>query len=307
MNMMKNKVTIKAPGKLMILGEHAVLYGYSCLAATINKYLTVEASFCENGLDEILSPQSSDQSFIRQTLAYFRQGAEKNNYYLIKTESKITGFGLGSSSATVVATVKALSYLHKIKLTDQKLFEICYQIILNLQKRASGFDVASCIYGGNIKFSGQSKKAEKISSNSLPLSVVFTRVKAGTKTMIDRVAETRNKDPQKTEEIFKAIEQIVNKGRHAILEKDWQDLGKLMNQNQLLLKELEVSTQRIDKLVEVSLKNGAYGAKLSGAGGGDCIIVLSDTAKRPGIEDALKKAGGEIIVLTTSVEGAKII
>ena len=305
--MRKNKVTVKAPGKLMILGEHSVMYGYSCLVTAVDKYLTVEAGFSERGLDEIISPQSSDQSFIKQTLAYFRQGKKKNNYFRIKTESEITGFGLGSSAAAVVATMKALSYLHQIKLTDRKLFEICYQIVLNVQKKASGFDVASCIYGGNIKFSGQSKKAEKISSNLLPLSAVFTGSKADTKAMIDRVAEIRNKDPQKTDGIFIEIEQIVNQGRQAILEKNWQVLGRLMNQNQILLKELGVSNSGIDKLAEVALKNGAYGAKLSGAGGGDCIIVLLDVNERLRIEDALKKAGGEIVVLTTSVKGAKII
>ena len=304
---MKNKVTIKAPGKLMILGEHGVMYGYSCLATTVNKYLTVEASFSESGEDEIITPHSSDQTFIKQTLAYFRQEAERSNYFRIQTESEITGFGLGSSAATVVAMMKALNYLHQIKISDQKLFEICLQIILNVQKKASGFDVASCIYGGNIKFSGQSKKTEKISSFPLPLSVIFTGVKADTKTMIDQVAETRKQNPQKTDGIFKEIGRLVKGGQQAILEKNWQDLGKLMNQNQILLKELGVSTHGIDKLVDAALKNGAYGAKLSGAGGGDCIIVLSNEGEKSGIEDALKKTGGQIINLSTSVKGAKII
>lgn len=304
---MKNKVTVKAPGKLMILGEHAVLYGYSSLATTVDKYLTVEASLTEGGEDEIITPGSSDQIFIKQALAYFRQVTEKGKYFRIKTESKITGYGLGSSSATVVATMKALNYLYQIKLTDQRLFEICFQIVLSVQKRASGFDVASCIYGGNIKFSGQSKKTEKISSNPLPLSVIFTGVKADTKIMIEKMAETRSKNPQKTEEIFTEMEHIVSGGQQAILEKNWQALGKLMNKNQILLKELGVSTSGIDKLVEVALKNGAYGAKLSGAGGGDCIIVVSEGHKKSKIEDALKKTGGEIINLSTSVEGVKII
>ncbi len=304
--MTENKVTVKAPGKLMILGEHAVLYGYSCLVTAVNKYLTVEASLTEGGKDEIMTPQSSDQTFIRQTLAFFRPVAKSNKCFRIKTESEITGYGLGSSCATVVATIKALAYLLKINFTEQKLFDICFRIILNVQKKASGFDIASCIYGGNILFSGRTKKADKISSNPLPLSVVFTGVKADTKTMIEKMAETRSKDPQKTDEIFQEIDHIVKIGQQAILEKKWQALGLLMNQNQTLLKDLGVSTSGIDRLVEVALKNGAYGAKLSGAGGGDCIIVLANADERSRIEDALQKAGGEIISLSTSVEGAKI-
>ncbi len=304
---MKNKVIIKAPGKLMILGEHAVMYGYSCLVTTVSKYLTVEASFTESGEDEIITPHSSDQTFLKQTLAYFRQEAGRSKYFRIKTESEITGYGLGSSAATVVATMKALNYLHQIKITDQKLFAICLQIVLSVQKKASGFDVASCIYGGNIKFSGRTKKAEKISSNPLPISVVFTGVKADTKTMIDKVAEVRKQNLQKTDKIFQKIGRLVLDGQQAILEKNWQALGKLMNQNQILLKELGVSTPGIDNLAEVALKNGAYGAKLSGAGGGDCLIVISEGKEKSRIEDALKKTGGKIISLSTSVKGAKII
>ncbi|MBI3954891.1 mevalonate kinase, partial [Candidatus Gottesmanbacteria bacterium] len=299
--------TIKAPGKLMILGEHAVLYGYSCLVTAVNKYLTVEASFSGSGKDEIITPHSSDQTFIRQSLAYFRKAFAIDKFFRIKTKSEITGYGLGSSSATVVATIKALIYLLKINLTEQKLFDICFRIVLIVQKKASGFDIASCIYGGNIMFSGQTKIAEKISSNPLPISVVFTGVKADTKTMIGQVAETRNKNPQKTDEIFKEIDHIVKMGQQAILGKNWQALGLLMNQNQILLKDLGVSTSGIDKLVDTALQNGAYGAKLSGAGGGDCIIVLANADERTRIEDALQKAGGEIINLSTSVEGTKII
>ena len=82
-------------------------------------------------------------------------------------------------------------------------------------------------------------------------------------------------------------------------------LGKLMNRNQELLKELGVSTRLIDRLIKSALKAGAFGAKLSGAGGGDCIITLVDDLKRHKVEQALVKTGGVLVPVETGAEGVR--
>jgi len=87
---------------------------------------------------------------------------------------------------------------------------------------------------------------------------------------------------------------------------DWKKVGELMNLNQDLLRNLGVSSEKLENLIAASLASGAYGAKLSGAGGGDCMIAIANRENWGAIEKAIKKAGGEIIKATLQTEGVKI-
>jgi len=98
----------------------------------------------------------------------------------------------------------------------------------------------------------------------------------------------------------------VEQARTALLKHDWQKLGMLMNDNHKILQELGVSTGKLDRMCWAALGAGAYGAKLSGAGGGDCMIALVDPKKKDLIEKALIKAGGQILPLNTGATGVRL-
>lgn len=307
MKQLKDIVTVKAPGKLMLMGEHAVVYGYPCLVTAIDKYLTVKIQKLDKQDDFLDLPWGVDDRIVRETLSLFRRKYQVKQRIFLKTESSLTGYGLGSSSATIVATFTALCLLFSIKLAKKELFDLSFQVILSIQKRASGFDLASAIYGGTIIFNGKSKKVEHLTDQPLPLIVVYTGTKGDTQTMIDKVADLRKKQTQFSKNVFSQIGKLVEKGRVSLEKKDWRLLGEYFNQSQLLLKSLGISTRKIDRFIEVILETGAYGTKLSGAGGGDCIIALISDKNRIDVVNALKKAGGKVLDVKTGAEGVKEI
>lgn len=288
-------ITVYVPGKLMLLGEHVVVYGYPCIVSSVNKFLKVECSFSEKFEDIIDIPKGTDDQLIKISVNTFRNKFQKKDKLHIKTESEITGFGLGSSAAVTVGVMKALSGLYEITLSRDKLFNLSYQTIIRLQPRSSGFDIASCIWGGTILFTGEDKNVESLSDNLLPILVIFSGAKADTVGMVEKVAVLKKNEPEKTAEAFQSIGKIVEKGRIALSQKDWMGFGKLMNENHELLRSLGISNNILDNLVETCLKAGAFGAKISGAGGGDCIIAIAPEARIEYIKRAVNSSGGKII------------
>ncbi len=98
----------------------------------------------------------------------------------------------------------------------------------------------------------------------------------------------------------------MEKGKKAIVRRDWKLLGGLFNQNQTLLSKLGVSTDKLDKMCLSALTAGAYGAKLSGAGGGDCMIALVNSKYKKKVEKAMEEVGGKIINVESADEGVRV-
>lgn len=301
------KVVVKAPGKLMLLGEHAVVYGYPCLVTAINKYLTVILEEKEGKTDNLTTPQVTNQTFIKTALALFRGYYPSKKRYIIQTESELGTYGLGSSGATVVAVITAMSEIQEVKLTKEELFKLCYEAVLRVQKTGSGFDVAASIYGGTICFDGKTKKTDIITTDTIPIVVGYTGIKADTVTLVNQVGTYYKENRKETEHICAEIALCTQKAKIAIREKNWLSLGNLMNKNHTLLRTLHVSTPRLDTLVRVALDALAAGAKLSGAGGGDCMIALVSSEKRNAVVEAIKQNGGEVIYCQTSAQGVHIV
>lgn len=293
----RKPVITSAPGKLMLLGEHAVVYGYPCIVMAINKWMKVaveridHASVDLNGI--------SDTRFIKAAIGVFRSEFDVQvKGVKITTESEFGGIsGLGSSAATTVATMKALSLFCKKQLTDRELFELSYKVVLQVQGVGSGFDVAASVYGGVLYYKQNGRNIEKLSVDNLPLLVFYTGAKAHTAEIVQEVGKINS---TKRTQIFDHIGELVEQGKNHLLHNEWQKLGKIMNQNQKLLQELSVSSVKIDKLVSVAQNAGAFGAKLSGAGRGDCVVVLAPKEKRGDIISAVEKVGGEYIDISVT-------
>lgn len=263
-------------GKLLLFGDHAVLYDRPCLVAAIDCYVTV-------ALTESIGRESV---FVAATRRLFEQ-----KYGPVKFGFKINGFssryGLGSSAAVTVVVAKTCFELKKIKISKQKLFDFCYRVVQQVQGVGSGFDLAAAIYGGVVYFVTGGKKIERLKVKQLPLVVGYSGIKADTVTMIKKAIVSQS--------FLKKSEGIVNQARRALEKKDWLTAGKLMNQNHEILVQIGVSTPRLNAMVDGANRAGAYGAKLSGAGGGDCMIALVSSVCRPAVERAIRQAGGEII------------
>lgn len=302
--MEKNNVTTSAPGKLLLLGDHAVVYGYPCLVTAVNYRVFVEVSLSDR--DEFIFPEGNGNNFIQIALELFRKKFHKPQSLQIKTwASYKESYGLGSSSAVTVAFVKALLELFSIPLSKKELFDFCYKVVLKVQGVGSGFDVAAAIWGGTLYFVTAGKKIEPLKIAEIPLVVAYSGSKGNTAELVKKVAQLK-KESKRVDELFMPIEMKVDDARDWLTAKNFKGFGHYMDWYHDLLQQLEVSTPKLDELVKAARKAGAYGAKLSGAGGGDCIIAVASPEKKEEVEKSLGKTGGKVLNVKTNEEGVRI-
>lgn len=279
-------MTTSAPGKLLLFGEHAVVYGYPCIVTAIDKRLVVQ--------------QGRSQGDTRFIDAAIKAWGEPGQTF--SAESSFSGkYGFGSSSAVTVATLKML----RPDVDNTTLFNAAYKIVLDVQGTGSGIDVAAAVYGGTLYYM-KDKIIEPMSVSDMPLIVGYTGVKANTTTIIKDVAAKRENEPQKVNKIFEAIGKFVEEAKQKMVEGDWERVGKLMDFNQEYLRDLGVSSEKLEALIAAAKSAGAWGAKLSGAGEGDCMIALAPIDKREAIQKAIQDAGGEVINVTPDAEGVRV-
>lgn len=279
----------------MLFGEHAVIYGYPCIVTAVDKYVTVEIEKIVSDHDILITPDVSDTSFVRNSIGLFRKKFRTDGKISLKTYSELGNYGLGSSAAVTVATTSALAKLYDARLSQKELFDLSYEVVLAVQKTASGFDVAASVFGGTILFNGKNKTATPINSEKLPLMCIYSGKKASTVIMIGKVRQLKNNEPKLVDEIFSEISKIVNQAKQAVENCDWKTLGSLMGKNHELLVRLGVSNRELNRLVISLNQAGALGSKLSGAGGGDCVISLVPEDKRKNIEKTINNMGFKIV------------
>jgi len=317
-------VTASAPGKLMLMGDHAVLYDRPCIVTAVDQRMRVTIDKIDTFELQIQAPNVNindyrvsinnlsnekipkNVRFIQTAVFNFFKNYKKISGLKITTKSDFSAlYGLGSSSAVTVATIKSLAKLFEVNISNKELFDLSFKIVIDIQKKGSGFDVAAAVYGGTLHYKSAGSIPEKLNVRNLPILVGYTGVKADTVKLIEKVAKAFKSNPNQINKIFDDIKNLVNQGKKAINEHDYVKLGKLFSKNQTILIQLGVSTDKINLLNQAVLDLGAYGAKLSGAGGGDCTITLCPNEIREKIIDAINKYGTQI-PMSINAEGVKI-
>ena len=287
------KITESASGKVVLFGEHAVVYGHPSIVAAIDKRLFVTITSRHSGSSRI--SERYDNRFIQSACDIFKSTFNVDfDEIRIQTRSEFEGIsGLGSSGAVTVALIKALSRFFKIPLTQKELFDLCYQAVKKVQPKGSGIDIAAAVYGGVLLYKNKLVCPVGLSVNNLfsQLLVCSTGIKADSEKLLDTVSRFKNK-----EIVFDQMDNITNQAVVALEKNDWQQVGELMNQQHALLQTMGVSSEKIEKLVSSARASGTYGAKLSGGGGGDCIIVLVSPDKKEQVRESLIQNGGILVV-----------
>ena len=326
----QHTIRVSAPGKLMLLGEHAVVYRRPCLATAMDARLHLTLSLAEpdDGRFTIFAPDvgvdgsqgriaeafagghalAPGTRFIESALAVFYERTGIAHGLTISTHSDFPStHGLGSSSATVAAMLYGLSRLFDLNLDPDELFSLGLDAVRRVQQLGSGFDLATAIYGGTLFYdNARPRQILPLNSPALPLVVAYSGIKADTPTLVQRVAQRLESWPDATNGIFDVMAHMVKDARCALEDGDWARLGELMDIQHGLLHALGVDTQATARLVFAARAAGAYGAKLSGAGGGDCVIALAPEDRRGAIEAALIEAGGEIIRIAPHAPGVRV-
>jgi len=321
----RQKVTASAPGKLMLFGEHAVVYGIPSIVTAVDQRISVEVE--KNGVDAFhleapdlglaaysktigdLGKKQLPKAvrFIEMFYKRFLDKYPQKEGIDVTTRSDFSAsYGFGSSSAVTVAFAKALTSLYGIELSKKDLFNLCYQTVIDVQGVGSGFDIATAIWGGTIYYVAPAKVVEVIEILDLPIVVGYTGVKADTPTLIRMVQGLRAKNKKKIENIFNLTGEIVNMARVGMERGDWELVGGLMKKNQKLLRKLQVSSVELEDLIKAAEKSGAYGAKLSGAGGGDCMVAVVSGENKDGVERGIGAVGGGLVRVVLGAEGVRI-
>ncbi len=320
-----NTVVSSAPGKLMLFGEHAVVYGHPCIVTAVDQRMRVSVSFNGKGEIVVRAPQVGLERYSKKIALLGKHDVPKpvrfiellvknyqDQYGLergldIITESEFSAdYGFGSSAAVTVALAYGLAQLHSLRLSNQQLFELCFKAVLDVQGVGSGFDIAASIYGGTLYYIKGGSSIQSISwDGDCPIVVGYTGIKADTPTLIRQVAEYRVHQLEKTTSTFEHISEIVHSAEVAFSKQQYKVLGKLATKNQKLLHSLGISSVELDRLISAAQQAGALGSKLSGAGGGDCMISFVSDKKREDVEAVISNAGGEVVDVRLHAQGVR--
>jgi mevalonate kinase len=302
----------KAPGKIILSGEQFVVLGAPAVAMAINLYSKAKArpndhNSVQIGVDiplRFLSRSETShhlpdsQGFLRPlriaaeaTLDHIgksRQGMDVN----VECEIPIAA-GLGSSASTTVSIISAVSKSQGVKLERKEIFKLAFAPERFLHWKPSGVDQATCIYGGTIEFTRPSTiKPIQVRTDPL-LLLCDSGIHHQTKTLVGSVVKKSQKDRDRFKDYLSQVREISRGVSKALRTADSEDLGSLMSTNHNLLQKIGVSHPKLDRLVGAAKRAGALGAKLTGAGGGGCIVAVCPSINgRERIARTLRREGG---------------
>ena len=303
-------------GKVILFGEHFVVHGVPGIVSAIDSSTDAEVKKAAKGLnvkDERKTAKGyGEEKRLQQIESIERMlkamDLDPQTPLDIWIGGTLPGFsGLGASAASSVAIARAINEEFNLNLTNERINAIAYEGEKAYAGNPSGIDNTAATYGGLMWFrknpAGGSDLVEKIHIRK-PVEIVIgsTGKVANTKAMVEGVAERKKKDPQKYDPLFKQAESLAIAGRKALEAGDLKKVGDLMNENHRILQEIGVSSKELDLLVDMARKQGAFGAKLTGGGGGGCMVALTPGKEVQGkVASAFKTAGYEFLATKIGV------
>lgn len=322
-------VVASAPAKIILFGEHFVVYGEPAIVLAIDRraYATVDfnddkslhvksSNLKLKGCfkDGMFKVEQGDAREARSRFEPVRLAVEKvlakygaNVGLNVEINSTVpVAAGLGSSAAVVAAVTAGVGALLKVKMSKEDVFAIALEAEKTVHGTPSGVDPAIATYGGSILFQTDTGFKPLEVKAQIPLVIGDTGVERFTRIQVEKVRKIADNYPQVMEPLRKAAREIVLRGIDALKENDLDTLGELMNINQALLYGIGVSDESLEWLINAARKAGALGAKLTGAGGGGCMIALANDEKLGTVQDAIMRAGGRPFMARKTDEGVKI-
>ncbi len=296
-------------GKAILLNEHFVVYGVPAIVSAIGKYTVAKLNPIDKPGWSIIDNRKATPNYKEEKIDQQKDSInrifKKMGIDLSKKGLEITlngtlycASGIGASAASCVAITRAISEHFNLNMLDEEINEIAFEGEKGYHGNPSGIDNTASTFGGLIWFEKDEDKVMDKISIPAPIEIVMgnTGKVADTAAAVAGVRNRREKNPEKYKEIFDRAENIAYLARNALLNEDYRELGKLMNENHKLLQQIEVSSRELDFLVKLARDNGAIGAKLTGGGLGGSIIALTPDKKiQEEVANAIEKEGFQTI------------
>jgi mevalonate kinase len=295
------KSIASAPAKVILFGEHFIVYGGKAVLCAIDKKITVESELIDSStiqIDSALGTISIPKDEpIKSVDAKFRPVVFVAQKILKQFNSesglKITirseippGVGLGSSSACCVAAASSISGLFA-KFSKDEVLSLALEAEKTVFENASGADTASCTFGGIMEYTKQGTKNLNLTPK-FQLVIANSKMVHSTSEVVSRVKQFKEKHPDEFSLLCQNESALIEESLDALRANDLEKIGEKMIVNQAHLQKIGVSNQTLDSMVQ-SVKNTSYGAKLTGAGDGGCIVALVDESNLKDTLDALSK------------------
>lgn len=293
--------TSTAAGKIILLGEHAVVHGRHALAIPIPDAVRAIAERADAqttltvrdwNFHSVVEPGSKENVDAMVNLILERLGVSGTNVSIKLTSRLPPGMGLGSSAAVAVAITRAVAKCEGLEIEDVDVNEIAFDSEKLAHGTPSGIDNTLSCYARPILFrKSLLRKSAALEIEELPLHemppllIGFSHTAGSTYEQVAGVKARLEQDESGYNAIFDQIDSFSKAGAEALVAGHYERLGSLMNLCHGLLNAIQVSTPELENMVSIARQSGALGAKLTGAGGGGSIVALC-----PGSEDAVRSA-----------------
>ena len=301
----------KGYGKTILFGEHFVVYGLSAIASALGSYTTADVKVIEGNGWTVDDQRPATPGYKKQkhneamqsvqnVIDYLKIDTKNQKLEITFSGNLIAASGVGASAAQCTSLARALNDTFNLDLDDEKINEAAYEGEKSYHGTPSGIDNTASTYGGLIWFkksmSGGKNTMDLLQARKkMSLVIANSGITASTTEVVADVRRLKEEYPDKFELIFSKYKKLAEKAKKALLEGKIITIGNLMNQNHKLLQEITVSGEVNDKLVEIALKNGAVGAKMTGTGRGGLVIALAENEeKQAKIANAIESKGYDV-------------
>ena len=283
------KSTASAPGKIILFGEHFVVYGVKAILCAINKKVTVTAEdIPENkiiikssigDLDLESDIPINQVDFQLRPFYYLankmiqNQGGKLGIRITIDSEIPL-GVGLGSSSACCVASAAAISGVFS-RQSKEEILELAIEAEKTIFPNTSGADCTVCTFGGIMQYDKQNGYSRIDSKPKFHLIIANSKIEHSTKEIVSNVKQFKEENAEEFSNLCKNESDLINDALFALKNNDLEGIGNNIIKNQEFLETIGVSNDKLRDMIKIA-NNSSFGAKITGAGGGGCIFALTD-------------------------------